>query len=145
MQDNTGEAGLVYVVLPGVADAVLATGSAFGTAPNGNFTYNGVHLIGDRFTGEIESGDFTLTADFNNKTFGYTGSTVGSSLTGSGIIDTANGRFSSSNSTSTVGDSGTASMYGQLHGSSADAISGVFHTNEADPIYGGAFVGNIEP
>lgn len=143
VEDNGGEAGLVYVVFPGVADAVFASGSALGTAPNGTFTYNGVQVISDRFFGGAEDGTFTLTADFTNRTFTYNGSTLSSTLTGSGTIDTANGRFASSNLSSTVGsDIGTASMYGQLHGSSAQSVSGVFHTNEADPFYAGAFVGS---
>jgi hypothetical protein len=143
VEDNGGEAGLVYVLVPGVADAVFAAGSAFGTAPNGTFTYNGVHIIADRFFGGADVGDFTLTADFTNRTFTYNGSTVSSTLTGSGTIDTVNGRFASNSLSSNVlGDTNTASMYGQLHGSSAQSVSGVFHTNESDPFYAGAFVGS---
>jgi hypothetical protein len=143
VEDNGGEAGLIYVVFPGVADAVFATGSAFGTAPNGAFTYNGVHIIGERGLGGAEDGSFTLTADFNSRTFNYSGATASSSLTGTGQIDTVNGRFASSNLSSNVlGSTNTASMYGQLHGNSAQSVSGVFHTNESDPRYGGAFVGS---
>lgn len=143
VEDNSGEAGLVYLEFPGFADAVFATGSAYGTAPNGAFTYNGVHVIGDRFSGGTEDGNFTLTADFNNRTFGYSGATASTTLTGSGAIDTANGRFTSNNLSSNVsGSTNSASMYGQLHGSSAQAVSGVFHTNESDPNFAGAFVGN---
>lgn len=143
VEDNSGEAGLVYLEIPGFADAVFATGSAFGTAPSGAFTYNGAHAIADRFVGGYEIGDFTLTADFNNRTFTYSGATVSSTLNGSGTIDTVNGRFASNNLSSNVsGLTSTASIYGQLHGSSAQAVSGVFHTNESDPRFGGAFVGN---
>lgn len=143
VEDNSGEAGLVYLEFPGFADAVFASGSAFGTAPNGTFTYNGVHIIGDRFLGGAEDGSFTLTADFTNRTFDYSGATASSTLIGSGTIDTTNGRFASSNLSSNVlGSTNTASMYGQMHGSSAQAVSGVFHTNESDPRFGGAFVGN---
>lgn len=143
VEDNSGEAGLVYLEFPGFADAVFASGSAFGTAPNGTFTYNGVHVIADRFNGGAEDGNFTLTANFNNRTFNYNGGTLNSSLTGNGVIDTANGRFSSGSLVSNAGsDVGTASMYGQLHGNAAQSVSGVFHTNESDPFYGGAFVGS---
>ncbi|MFU8864640.1 MAG: hypothetical protein ACNA7O_12060 [Rhodobacterales bacterium] len=141
--DNGGEAGLIYLDIPGYGDAVFAAGSAFGTAPNGSFTYNGVHVVADRFFGGSEDGTFSLTADFNNQTFSYNGSTLSSSLSGSGTIDTVNGRFSSNTLSSNVGsDTGTASMYGQLHGNSAQSVSGVFHTNESDPFYAGAFVGS---
>lgn len=157
VEDNGGEAGVIYLEFPGLANAVFATGSAFGTAPNGEFTYNGVHIVGERGLGKrIDKGNFTLTADFNNKTFDYTGTTgismqsgngtittVNSSLKGSGTIDTANGRFTSSNLSSNVyGSTNTASMYGQLHGTSSESVSGVFHTNESDPTYAGAFVGS---
>ena len=143
VENNDGKAGIIYLVLPDLSNAVLVTGSAYGTAPNGSFTYNGVHIIMDRFSGNAEDGAFTLTADFNNKSFYYSGTTNNSSLTGSGLIDTQNGRFASSNLTSNVsGDTNTASMYGQLHGSSAQSVTGVFHTNESDPSYAGAFVGS---
>lgn len=143
VEDNRGEAGLVYLEIPGVADAVFAVGSAFGTAPNGAFTYNGVHVIGNRTFGGIETGSFTLTADFNNRTFDYNASTTNTALAGSGTIDTANGRFASNNlGANVLGTSSTASMYGQLHGNSGESVSGVFHTNEASPFYAGAFVGS---
>lgn len=142
IEDNGGDAGILYLDL-GYADAVVATGTPYGTAPGGTFSYEGTHLIGDRYYGGIEDGTFTLTANFTSKTFSYAGSTVSSTLNGTGIIDTANGRFQSSNLTSNVlGSVNSASMYGQLHGQSAQAVSGVFHTNEADPNYAGAFIGS---
>ena len=143
VEDNGGEAGLIYLEIPGYGDAVFATGSAFGAAPNGSFTYNGVHIIADRFFGDQQDGTFSLTADFNSRTFTYNGSTISSSLSGSGSIDIVNGRFSSNALNSNVGgDTNTASMYGQLHGDSAQSVSGVFHTNESDPFNAGAFVGS---
>ena len=143
VEDKGGEAGLIYMEIPGGGDAVFATGSAFGAAPNGSYTYNGVHIIGDRVFGDQQDGTFSLTADFNNQTFSYNGSTVSSSLSGSGTIDTVNGRFSSNTLNSNVdGDTAFATMYGQLHGDSAQSVSGVFHTNESDPSYAGAFVGS---
>jgi len=143
VEDNGGEAGIIYMQIPGVADAVFASGSAFGAAPNGSFTYNGVHIIQSRFVGDGEAGTFSLSADFNNRTFSYNGSTLSSSLSGSGTIDTVNGRFASNTLNSNVGgDTAFATMYGQLHGDSAQSVSGVFHTNESDPSYGGAFVGS---
>jgi len=63
VEDNGGEAGLVYLVIPGFGDAVLARGSAFGTAPNGAFTYNGVHIIGDRLLGGAEDGAGLFSSD----------------------------------------------------------------------------------
>lgn len=143
VEDNGGEAGLVYVEFPGYADAVFASGSAYGAAPGGEFTYSGAHIIADRIFGGAEVGDFTLTANFTNGSFSYSGVTANTSLTGSGGIDVANGRFASAGMTSTAfGATSSASMYGQLHGSSAQSVSGVFHTNEANPLYAGAFVGS---
>ncbi|MFD1194020.1 hypothetical protein ACFQ3C_05005 [Seohaeicola saemankumensis] len=143
IEDNGGEAGLVYLEFPGYADAVFAVGSAYGAAPGGEFTYSGAHIVSNRIFGGAEVGDFTLTANFTNGTFSYNGSTTNTSLTGSGGIDVANGRFASGSLTSTVsGSTATASMYGQLHGDTAQSVSGVFHTNEANPTYAGAFVGS---
>lgn len=157
VEDRGREASLVYLVSENLTEEFFAVGSAFGSAPNGAFTYNGVHIIEDRFSGIKTHGTFALTANFSDKTFNYNGdsSTVSietstriiteniSTLSGSGTIDTINGRFSSNNLSSNVGGgTGTATMYGQLNGSSAQSVSGVFHTNEGDPFYAGAFVGS---
>lgn len=143
VEDNGGEASLVYIEIPNVGDAVQAIGSAFGAAPNGTFIYNGVHVIADRYFGGAEDGVFTLSTDFANNTFTYSAATSNTSLSGNGVIDTIDGRFASNNLTSNAfGDTGTATMYGQLHGNSAQSVSGVFHTNESDPFYAGAFVGS---
>lgn len=147
IEDNSGEAGVVYLDVPNYGTAVFATGSAYGAAPSGQFTYNGVNTITNRIdTGG--AGDFALTANFTNGTFTYNGNfsygaSDSASLTGTGTIDTVNGRLDSSNlSANVAGSTSAATMYGQLHGTSAEAVSGVFHTNEANPNYAGAFVGS---
>ena len=143
VQENNGQAGLVYMAAPS-GDILTASGTAFGAAPNGVFTYNGTHIIAERsLGGGAQDGTFSLQANFNNKTFSYNGKTTSTALTGSGTIDTVRGRISSNNLSSNVnGVTSTATLYGQLHGTVAQSTSGVFHTNEADPNYAGAFVGS---
>lgn len=143
VEDNSGDAGLVYLSASG-GDVLTASGAGFGTAPSGAFTYNGVHIIAERSVGgSAQTGTFSLTADFDNKTFSYSGTTASSSLTGNGTVDTTSGRLTSSDLSSVAnGFKSSATMYGQLHGSSAQATSGVFHTNESDPNYAGAFAGS---
>ena len=143
VEDKGGDAELLYAYVPGAGDLIGATGSAYGSAPNGTFEYNGTHAIGRRSTAATEVGTFAMSADFNNKTFDYSGGTTNSSLTGGGTINTTSGRFSSDDLASTVGtETSTATMYGQFHGSSAQSTSGVFHTNESDPTFAGGFAGS---
>lgn len=146
IEDDGGDAKLLYANVGGEVDMLGATGSAYGSAPNGTYSYKGTHVIGDRYNGGSEIGTFTMSANFNNKTFSYTGATTSSALSGSGAINTASGRFRSNNMAyrvqATDNDSGTATLYGQFHGSSAQSTSGVFNTNEADPYYAGGFAGS---
>lgn len=146
VEDNGGEAGLIYVEFPGYANALAAVGNGVGVLPNGQFTYNGVHVVGSRFSNEYEVGAFTLDADFTNRTFSYNGTTTSTSLTGSGIIDASNGTLRSNNMTSNVpGSTSGANLYGQMHGGAAQSVSGVFHTNESNPSYAGGFAGSVSP
>ena len=50
VQENNGQAGLVYMAAPS-GDILTASGTAFGAAPNGAFTYTGTHIIAERSVG----------------------------------------------------------------------------------------------
>jgi hypothetical protein len=143
VDDNGGDAKLVYAYVPGAFDVLIAQGSSLGSVPSGTFTYTGTHGIGDRLYGGAEIGTFRMSTDFTNKTFSYNGTTTNSSLSGTGSIDTATGVFGSASMSSRVYSSTRdATLLGMLHGSSAQSTSGVFYTNEANPRYAGGFAGS---
>jgi hypothetical protein len=64
-------------------------------------------------------------------------------LNGSGFIDASTGRISSGNLTFTSPSSTTygASTFGNLTGSGASDVSGVYYTNDTNPDYSGAYAG----
>ena len=134
---------VAYYEIPNLATMVLASGPSYKTAPSGNYTYTGNWGMAARNSGSVgEMGSFELIADFNNNSFSYVGATDNSGLTGSGYINTGNGQLSSASMTfSNDGDIRTATLNGLLHGNSAEGVSGVFHTNESNPNYAGAFSG----
>ena len=144
VEDLGGEAGIILAEVPNVANIVMVAGSQYGAAPSGTFTYNGTMAMGRRkINASPEYGSFSMSADFSNQTFTYNGTTTSNSVAGSGVLDTTNGRFATNSLVINTGRvSRTGSMYGQTHGSSAQSVSGVFHTNETEPLYSGAFVGS---
>jgi hypothetical protein len=150
--DNGGEAAIMLLEVPSVLNAVYAGGSTLNGTPSGTYTYSGLHAFGRRAVGVTpELGSFSMSANFTNGTFSYSGTTASSSLTGSGAIDASAGQFTSTQMTLTaptlpagwaVGTTNySASLYGLLHGTNASAVSGVYHSNDTYPDYAGAFVG----
>ena len=142
-RDNSGDAKLMFLEVPSTLNLVQTQGAALNGIPSGTYTYNGVHGFGRRVVGTtIETGNFSMSANFTNKTFTYSGTTNSSTLSGSGSIDTSAGRFTSTGMTlnAPLGNY-TATLNGLLHGTNASAVSGVYHTNDTYPDYAGAFVG----
>ena len=144
IEDLGGEAAVIIYDIPGYANAVMAFGSPNGSVPSGTYQYTGTLGTGVRSANpQIELGSFTLNANFNNQSFSINGSTLSDTLSGSGLIDNSAGTLSSSNLTMvTSGTNRTATLYGNFHGTSAQSVSGAFHTNEQNPVFAGAFVGS---
>ena len=144
IEDLGSDSAVVLLSIPTYGNAVIASGTPLTNIPSGNFTYSGTLGTGFRSVNpQIEYGSFLLTANFNNGTFTFDGSSLSDELSGSGNVNLVNGDLSSNNITMiTSGTNRTASMYGQFHGNGATGVSGVFHSNEASPVYSGAFVGS---
>ena len=126
----------------------MSVGARFGSVPAGVHIYSGTQLSSARIgVSETAYGPFTLTADFSSKRYSYNGTSAGTreqhSLSGSGDINIVNGSFYSDDMVFHDGSlNRTATQYGHLHGDQAETVSGLFHTNEANPVYGGGFVGS---
>ena len=142
---GTTDAAVIFLEMPvGYNDVIMTTGSAYSNPPSGSHTYSGTQMTTDSngiAPGAI--GSFSMTADFGQETFAYSGSSGGVSVSGSGVLDTANGRYATSGLS--VNDGSTnygGTMHGLLHGNGAQATSGVFHTSGSSPAYTGSFVGS---
>ena len=126
----------------------MSVGARFGSVPAGIHMYSGTQLSSARIgVSETAYGPFTLTADFSSERYSYNGTSAGTreqhSLSGSGDINIVNGSFYSDDMVFHDGSlNRTATQYGHLHGDQAETVSGLFHTNEANPVYGGGFVGS---
>lgn len=112
------------------------------TYPSGTHTYNGIYGALSRYNNNLfEVGDATVTANFQNESYSISATSTNTSLTGTGFIDTATGRISGSNFTF-VDQNNTshgASVVGNFGESDASKVAGVFHTNDTNPDFGGAF------
>lgn len=145
VEDVGGDASLILFDIPNFASLGMAGGSAMTGNPIGTHTYNGTMTMGPRSVGGAgqQLGSFAMSANFGTQTYSFSGSTINHSLNGTGLIDTASGRFSSNNlNATTFGTGRSATMYGELHGNAANSVSGVFHTNESSATYSGGFVGS---
>ena len=148
VEDLEGEAVIIQAEVPNVTNFLGVEGSQYGAAPTGTFTYNGTIAMGRRVgNASTDFGSFSMSADFSNQEFTYRGDTTSNSVTGSGFLNTTTGRFTTDTPTGTLtittsGVPRPGTMHGQTHGSSAQSVSGVFHTNEINPLYSGAFVGS---
>ena len=147
VEDLGGEAAIMLAEVPNVTNFLVVAGSQYGGAPTGEFTYSGTMAMGRRVVNpDPEYGSFSMSADFSNQTFTYDGRTISNRVEGSGVLDTTTGRFTTNTLDITTGGvSGIkrgGTMHGQTHGSSAQSVSGVFHTDEISPLYAGAFVGS---
>lgn len=142
---RTSDAAAVFIQMPsGYNDISMVQGTAYTNSPSGSYTYDGTQATTSRNTiAPGATGSFTMVANFGQGTFQYNGTSGGVGVSGSGTLDTANGRFATSGLNVTSGSStygGT--MHGLMHGSGATATSGVFHTSGSSPAYTGAFVGS---
>lgn len=145
LEATSGEA---FVALLGPStnpNAIFTRGSSYGTAPAGSHEYRGAMATHTRSgAGQVADGQFTLSANFDSETYTFAGfidpsNDPSRTVTSSGTLDLATGRIQAT--TTTVG-AAPATMYGSLHGSTAGAVSGVFHSNEASPVTVGAFAGS---
>jgi hypothetical protein len=144
VEDDGGDASLILFDIPNLASLGMAGGSALTGNPTGSHAYNGTMSMGVRSSGGAgqQLGAFSMSAHFNTETYSFVGTTQSHSLTGTGLIDIPSGRFSSNSmNATTFGTSRGATMYGELHGNSANSVSGIFHTNESSATYSGGFVG----
>ena len=142
-EDNAGDAGIFYFEIPSVANFVMTTGEPLGTLPTTQLSYKGTFLAARRGVfSSNEAGTFTMTADFPNDVLSINGSTTNFALAGSNVSIANDGSFASTSTTFTTGgNNSAATLYGSFHGTSGGSVSGVFHTNESNPTYAGAFAG----
>lgn len=141
---RTTETAVVFLEMPaGYNDVTLVTGTAYSNAPSGTYTYSGTQMTtANNRIAPDSTGSFTMSANFAQETFQYSGSSGGVGVTGSGVLDTANGRFATSNlNVTSGGSSNSGTMHGLMHGSGATSTSGVFHTAGSSPLTG-AFIGS---
>lgn len=140
---GSGKASIAYIY-DSSADAIAAGGGKYSSAPVGSHTYNGMYVAGGRYSSFAEIGSLSLTANFDSNRFTINGSSDSSSLTGTGFIDPTNGRISSAQLTfnSPYGTNYGATTMGNITGSGATDVSGVFYTNDTNPDYSGAYAGS---
>ena len=143
-ETGNGEDGFVFVTMPEYGfEYYLTGGEALSNLPSGRFTYRGDQMIKSyqSSSGINQVGTAEISIDFDNKTFAYTGQTQTTSLTGSGILEPSQGRFTDASATLNVGTQQyDATIHGLLNGNGASSATGVIHSNESTPRYGGAFV-----
>ena len=142
---RTSDTAAIFIQMPSrYNDLSMVTGTAYTNTPSGSYTYNGTQATtSSNTTAPGATGSFTMVADFGQSTFQYNGTSGGVGVSGSGALDTANGRFATSGLSVTSGSSSYGgTMHGLMHGSGATATSGIFHTSGSSPAYIGAFVGS---
>ena len=142
---GTTDAAAVFIQMPsGYRDLSMVTGTPYTHVAAGSYTYNGTQMTtSSRSIAPGSTGSFSLVADFGQGTFGYSGRSGNVNVSGSGVLDTVNGRFATSGLSVTSGSSSYGgTMHGLMHGSGATATSGIFHTSGSSPAYTGAFVGS---
>ena len=135
-------AAIFYFDQPNAGSMVVAIGVDHGSLPEGEFTYSGTLATGVRSQNpDIEYGTFTMDADFNAETFDFSGQTASDTLNAAGAINIEDGQFASNNvQFVTSGTQRGGRIYGNIHGSNGETVSGVAHSNESSPVYGAAFV-----
>lgn len=141
---RTTEAAVVFLEMPsGYNDIAMVSGTAYSNAPSGTYTYSGTQMTtANNGQAPGSTGSFTMSANFEQENFQYSGSSGGVGVNGSGVLDTANGRFATSNLSITSGGStNSGTMHGLMHGSGATSTSGIFHTSGSSPS-NGAFIGS---
>ena len=140
---GSGDASIAYLYNNSSDAIATISGNPFSSAPSGSHTYSGLYFAGARNSNFSETGTMSLTANFSSNTFTINNASGSTSLTGSGFIDSANGRISSGTLTfNSPSSTYTASTVGNLSGSGATEVKGVFYTNDANPDYAGAFAGS---
>ena len=141
---RTTEAAAIFLEMSdGYSDVTMITGTAYSNAPTGTYTYSGTQMTtANNGLAPGSTGNFTMSANFAQETFQYNGSSGGVGVTGNGVLDTANGRFATSNlNVTSGGSSNSGTMHGLMHGSGATSTSGIFHTSGSFPLTG-AFIGS---
>ena len=141
---RTTDAAAIFIEMPaGDNDVSMVTGTAYSNAPSGTYTYSGTKMTAaNNNIAPGSTGSFTMSANFAQSNFQYSGSSGGVVVGGSGVLDTANGRFATSNlSVTSSGSTNSGTMHGLMHGSGATSTSGIFHTSGSSPLTG-AFVGS---
>ena len=126
-------------------NALLVNGTQLTNIPTGTFQYQGTMATALRNVNnpQPQLGTFTLNANFSNSSFTINGNTLSDSISGSGVLNNTSGTLNSNSlSMVTSGTNRTATLYGQFHGDAAGSVSGAFHSNEANPRFGGFIVGS---
>lgn len=143
--NSTTNAYGLYFELSNDADLISVIGNAATAVPDsGTIIYTGVLSQNARsIVAPGQLGSFSIQVNYALKTFSIVGSAGGASLSGSGAIDTASGLFATSNASFGIsGFTYSASIYGNLNGTGASSVSGVFYTNDSTPDYAGSFIGS---
>lgn len=138
---GSGSAQLIYIFDNSFSVIAAGVQSQPRNMPTGSHTYNGIYGVGLRDGGFAELGTAAMTANFTNGTFTLSASSTDTSLSGSGFIDVSNGRISGGTLAFTDVDFGsyTATTYGSIGGANGTEAAGVWHTNDNDPDFAGAY------
>ena len=117
------------------------------TPTSGRFTYAGTNVAALRNGRAEETGTFTMTVDFGDGTTGsatLNGSTSNTSISATNMpVNVQDGSFAHDNATiSGNWANGEAMVYGNLHGSGAAGVSGIYYDKAGSPNVAGAFIGN---
>lgn len=141
-QTNNDQALILYGETNQGDSVLMAGGMEATTVPNsGSALYQGAAVVGERYGTFAETGTFTMNVNFGTRKASINANTANTALFG-GDIDLSSDKLSGTGLTLNVmGTEHAAVLDGFVNGPGANAVSGVFHDNRANPIYGGAFAG----
>lgn len=143
-ETDNGQASILYGVDINTGDSALMAGGMEATSipAAGSAIYNGASVVGSRWDSSFqEIGTFAMNVNFGTQKASISANTANTSLFGTDI-DVNGDELSSRDLTLTVfGTQYRARLDGFLNGPGANAVTGVFHDDRADPFFGGAFAG----
>lgn len=143
-ETDNGQASILYGVDTNTGDSALMAGGMEATSlpVGGSAIYNGASVVGSRSGSSFqEIGTFAMNVNFGTQKASISANTANTALVGTNI-DINGDELSSRDLTLTVfGTPYRARLDGYLNGPGANAVTGVFHDDRADPLFSGAFAG----
>ena len=122
-------------------NSLMAGNEKLNGTPIGTFNYTGLYqVVGRNSISLNQLGDASLDVDFNSGSFTINATSNDSSLKGSGFVELATGRIAATElQLNVLGTTYSTNTLGRLHGENASKLTGVFHTQQSDPDFMGAY------